>query len=287
MASSALAFATMNFLAHVASEHAHWSMVVAVRALVGAGVAYGVARARGVSFRVKNRSGILLRSASGTVAMLCTFYALGVRSLALGDAVTLLNLAPVFVAVLAPFVLREKPERSVAVALPLALAGTVLIVKPEMLLGAGPMSQTAVVGALVAVAGAFFSSVSYAILRRIGPGESPEAVALNFAVLSLPVLCAIAAVHATIPDPATLAEMIGAGALGGYAQIALTRAYSLERAARVSGLSYLNVVASSLLGAVALHEWPTTRTVSGMVLVVGAGLVLTFASLREAREQAS
>jgi drug/metabolite transporter (DMT)-like permease len=51
----------------------------------------------------------------------------------------------------------------------------------------------------------------------------------------------------------------------------------------VSGLQYLNVVGSAALGAVALHEWPTSRTLAGMALVVGAGLVLTFASLREAR----
>jgi drug/metabolite transporter (DMT)-like permease len=61
----------------------------------------------------------------------------------------------------------------------------------------------------------------------------------------------------------------------------MTRAYALERAARVSGVSYLQVVVSALLGAIALHEWPSPRTAAGMALVVAGGLVVAVAGLRE------
>jgi drug/metabolite transporter (DMT)-like permease len=113
------------------------------------------------------------------------------------------------------------------------------------------------------------------MLRRMGPRESPEAIALHFSTVAAVVLTAIACAHATVPDARSLGLMLGAGACGGFAQIALTRAYSLEQAARVAGLSYLSVAVSALLGALALHEWPGVRAVTGMAVVVAGGLVLT------------
>jgi drug/metabolite transporter (DMT)-like permease len=277
MAASACGFALMNFCAHVASERVHWSMIAAVRSLVGAAVAYTVARVRGAPMRVVDRRGIWWRSAWGTAGMLLTFFALGTR-LPLGDAVTLLNLSPVFLALLAPFLLAERTGKRVVVALVLSVSGVVLIVRPEVVTGKNEW-----MGAAAAVGSALCSSFAYTLLRRLGPRESPEAVALHFSLFAAVVLTAIGAMHATVPDARSVALMLGAGASGGFSQLAMTRAYALERAARVGGMSYLTVVVSALLGALALHEWPSSRTVAGMALVVSGGLVVTVVGLKEAR----
>jgi drug/metabolite transporter (DMT)-like permease len=268
-AASAVGFALMNFCAHVAGAQVGWAMTAAVRSIIGAGIAYGVARARGAATGVSDRRGIWQRSIAGTAAMLLTFLALA-SPLPLGDAVTLLNLAPVFVAFFAPVLIRERTDRRVFLALPPSMAGVGLIVRPELVHGAGAMR-----GALAAVAAALCSTYSYATLRRIGPRESPEAIALHFSLTAAVVLSTIGAAHATVPDRASLLWMLGAGLTGGLSQIALTRAYSLGRAARVSAIAYLTVVVSALLGAVALEERPTRRAVAGMMLVVAGGLVVT------------
>jgi uncharacterized membrane protein len=176
----------------------------------------------------------------------------------------------VFVALFAPVLIRERTDRRVFLALPLSMAGVGLVVRPELVHGAGPMR-----GALAAVAAALCSTYSYATLRRIGPRESPEAIALHFSLTAAVVLSTISAAHAAVPDRASLLWMLGAGLTGGLSQIALTRAYSLGRAARVSAIAYLTVIASALLGAVALEEWPTGRAVAGMMLVVAGGLAGT------------
>jgi len=267
-----VAFAGMSFCAHVASAHAHWAMTGAVRCLVGAIVAYGVARARGAATRVHDRRGIWLRSIAGTSAMLFTFYALG-TPLPLGDAVTLFNLTPVFLALLGPVLLRERAGRRVWIAVPVCMAGLVLIVRPEIVVGSGALS-----GAVAAVGSALSSTFAYALLRRMG-NESPEAVALHFSLFAAAVLSALALPHlgGAPPAAATVGWMLGAGVMGGLAQLALTRAYAMERAARVAPIGYLNVVVSALLGALALHEWPSARAVAGMALIVSGGLVVTLA----------
>jgi drug/metabolite transporter (DMT)-like permease len=218
-----------------------------------------------------------------------TFYALGAPSLPLGDATTLVNLTPVILAGLAPLVLRERAGRRVAIALPLSLGGVLLILRPVFLFGhLGEVRPGSGVPALVAVSSSLFAAFAMLSLRRLGPHEGPEAIVIHYSLFAFVVLAAIAvASHALGRDAAAsgadlsaVLAMVGAGVCGGFGQIAMTRAYSLERAARVSPLSYLAIVVNTILGAAVLHEWPGAPALLGMALVVTGGLVVSLAGMR-------
>jgi drug/metabolite transporter (DMT)-like permease len=278
MAGGAVLFAWMNFFARLASSSASWMTVGAVRALIGALVAIAVARMRGASLVAKDRRAIFWRSLFGTSAMLATFYALSSRTLSLGDTVTLLNLTPVFLAVLAPIFLRERTSLAVAFALALSLGGVVLILHPSFAwqdagLTRGPAAATT---ATVAVLASFLASIAMMMLRRMGPTETAEAIAAHFSLFAAATLSALALFDLRLPTLRDAAFMVAAGVCAGFAQIAMTRAYALERAARVSGVGYLAVVASALLGAAVLGERPTLGAIGGMALVVSGGLLVTF-----------
>lgn len=282
MATSATLFALMNFLARLASSTASWASVGAVRALVGAAVAYAVGRTRGQDLRAHDPKALFWRSAFGTASMVCTFHALSSRSLPLGDTVTLLNLSPVFLAVLAPILLRERTTPATAVGILIALGGVVLIVRPAFLFGAhasvlGVPGPTPGQTATSAVGAAGFAAIAMTMLRRAGQRDSAESIALHFSLFAFVVLGAIALADPRLPSPRDAACMVGAGLAAGFSQIAMTRAYTLERAARVGSLSYLAVVASAALGAVVLGERPRATALVGMALVVASGLVVGFA----------
>lgn len=278
MAASATLFAFMNFFAKLASSSASWASVGAVRAFVGALVAIGVARARGVSLAATDRKAVFWRSVAGTGAMMTTFYALSSRTLGLGDTVTLLNLMPVFLSVLAPIFLRERTTKAVGLGIALALGGVVLVVRPSFLFGGA--SHGGGVYAAVAVLSALLSSIAMMLLRRVGQTESAEAIAVHFSLFAALVLAIVAAFDFRVPTARDAAFMIAAGVCAGFAQIAMTRAYALEQAARVSAMSYLAVVASALLGALALGERPPLVAILGMALVVAGGVVVTFGKER-------
>jgi drug/metabolite transporter (DMT)-like permease len=281
MAVGSVLFALMNFFARMASAHASWTLVATVRALVGASVAFGVARARSAPLFVKDRRGIWLRSAFGTAAMLATFYALGSPAIALGDVATLANLTPVLVAILAPFFLGERAGRRMAVALPLCIVGVVLILHPPLLYGGGPpRSGASYVAGAVALSAAGFTASAMILLRRMGPHEGAEAISLHFSLVAA-ATCAILSIPSLArPSSRGVGWMLAAGIAGGLAQLAMTRAYALERAARVSGMAYLGVVATAGLGAAFLGEQPTPAALGGMALVIAGGLVVTFAGIR-------
>jgi drug/metabolite transporter (DMT)-like permease len=252
--------------------------VGAVRAFVGALVAIGVARARGVSLAATDRKAVFWRSVAGTGAMMTTFYALSSRTLGLGDTVTLLNLMPVFLSVLAPIFLRERTTKAVGLGIALALGGVVLVVRPSFLFGGA--SHGGGVYAAVAVLSALLSSIAMMLLRRVGQTESAEAIAVHFSLFAALVLAIVAAFDFRVPTARDAAFMIAAGVCAGFAQIAMTRAYALEQAARVSAMSYLAVVAIALLGALALGERPPLVAILGMALVVAGGVVVTFGKER-------
>jgi drug/metabolite transporter (DMT)-like permease len=275
MALSAVLFAFMGFFARLASAHASWALVAAVRSIVGAGVAFGVGRARGVELRVGDRRGIWLRSGFGTLALVCTFYAFGSPAISLGDASTLVNLTPVFVAVLAPLVIHERAGKRVAVGLPLSVAGVVLILRPAFVFGGGnPPTAATYVAAAIAMTSSVSSAFAMLMLRRISRHETPESISLHFSLVAAVVCFAIALPRLALPSTRDAAFMLAAGVSAGLAQLAVTRAYALERAARVSGLGYLAVVVGALLGVVFLGEEPSPMTVGGTALVIAGGLAV-------------
>lgn len=276
MALAAVLFATMNFFARLVGEGGRvpWAHVGAVRALVGAMVAVGIALARGATLRARDRRGMWGRSALGTASMLCTFYALSRRGLPLGDTTTLLNLTPVFLAFLSPRFLGERAGPRVFVAIAIALSGVVVLLRPRALFGHADASSDAIVCGAAATAASVFAAFAMMMLRKIGKTESPEAIAVHFSLVAAGTMLAVSLPTMRIPPAKDALYMFLAGLAAGVAQVAMTRAYALERAANVSAVGYLAVVVSAGLGAVALREWPTALALVGMSLVVAGGLVV-------------
>jgi drug/metabolite transporter (DMT)-like permease len=267
-----LCFASMNVFTRLGSRHVPWTEIAAARFLIGAGIAVALASARGVSLRVTDRGGTWRRSIYGTLAALGAFFALASPDVAVGDAATLGATAPIFVAALSGRLLDERVGRRVWLPVAMAFAGIVLLVRPSFT-SAAPV-------AAVATAGAFFYALAMIWLRRIGPGESHEAVVFHFSLVASVTMLALAAPEWTWPDGRGALYLLGAGLGGGGAQIAMTRAYSLHRAAPVTALSSLGVVFTYLLALPLFPERPTGWQLAGSVLVLLATLLIGAAAER-------
>jgi drug/metabolite transporter (DMT)-like permease len=143
------------------------------------------------------------------------------------------------------------------------------------------------VPASIATLGALFAAFAMLMLRQVGPSETPEAIATHFSLTAAASLGTLALVyhppHVSAPSARDVGVMLATGVCAGLAQLAMTRAYSLELAARVSPFGYLAVVASTLLGAALLGETPDPLAIGGMMLVIAAGVIVMLAGLRDER----
>jgi drug/metabolite transporter (DMT)-like permease len=267
-----LCFAAMNVCTRLGSRHLPWAEIAAARFLVGALIAVALAVARGKSLEVTDRSGTWRRTIYGTVSAVGTFFALSSPRVAIGDAATLGATAPIFVAALSGRMLNERVGRRLWIAIALAFAGIVLLLRPSF--------TTAAPVAVVATAAAFFYALAMIWLRRIGPAESHEAVVLHFSLVALGTMLLLAIPSWTWPDAESGLYLLGAGLGGGAAQLAMTRAYSLHRAAPVTALSTLGVVFTWLLALPLFPERPTAWQLAGTVLVLAATVLLGAATAR-------
>ncbi len=260
-------FTFMSLFVKRATHDVSFLEAAAGRAGFGALTIYAMARARGVSLEVHDRGLQWRRTLAGTISMICGFYALS--RLPLGDAVTIGNLTPLMLAVLSPLLLGERSGSSVWIAVVLGLVGVGMLAGVHL-----RHPQGLWLGVVAGIAGAFFSSLAMSFLRRLGKRESPEGVSLHFAVWAAVITFVACLPGFRVPTRTALLALVGAGALGGFAQVAMTRAYALDEAARVSAIGYSAVVFSQILGFALLHEVPTTIQLGGAALVVASGVVL-------------
>jgi drug/metabolite transporter (DMT)-like permease len=270
MTMAQLAFAGMAVGARVGGGGVPWQEVCASRFLVGALTAFVIARARGQSLRITRVREAWLRSAFGTLSAAGTFYVFAAPALALGDAATLFATSPMFVALLSAPLLGEKVPRQFVLALALGFAGIALVARPSFSIAA----HLVIAGGVTAMS----SALAMVWLRRIGPNESSEAIVFHFACVGACVMTVASLFVWRTPSAQGALVLLATGVCGGLGQLAMTRAYAHDRAARVSALSYSGVVFTRALGAPFFGEVPTVEQLLGSILVIASGLSLSLGS---------
>lgn len=272
-------FAVMSLAAKRAMRELPFLEVASGRAFFGAMWIWLFARFRGHTLEVHDKKTQWSRTGAGIAAMMCGFFALS--RLPMGDAVTLGNLTPLILAVVSQRALGERSGSGLYVAVVLGLLGVSMIAGASFAHPHG--GHVGAMGFIAAVVGACCSAVAMIFLRRLGPRESAEGVSLHFAVWAAVLTFTLGLPWARWPSlPAGIALVV-AGLTGGAAQVSMTKAYGLDKAARVGAVGYSGLVISQLLGVLFLGERPGLRQLAGAGLVLSSGLVLVGGAVREAR----
>lgn len=266
-------FSAMGVFTRLGTQNVPWQEAALSRFGIGALVAYLMAKARGAGLGIANKKLMWTRSINGTLSALSVFYVWASPQIPLGDAVTLTSIGPVFVVLLSRPLLKEHVGRLVWGAVPIAIVGIVLVVKPSFHVGI----SLAVIGVL----GSFFYSLAMISLRQIGPSESNEAVVLYFSLFGTFVMLLISIPVWETPDPITGLYLVLTGLSGGLAQVAMTRAYSLDRAARISALNYLGIIFTNIFAIPVFGNLPGFWQIVGSGLVILSGLFVTLSAQKE------
>jgi drug/metabolite transporter (DMT)-like permease len=276
MLTGALLFAVMNTLAH-GLNRIPWPMLGFSRAFLGLIASLTLARVRGVSLHITDRRRMWHRSIAGSTGMVCTFYAL--THMPVADATALLNTTPLWIALMAWLLLGERPSWRVLVALVVAMVGVVLVQRPSSMGGAGWAG-------VVALCAGCASALAMVSLRKL-KGETPEAVVVSFSAVATAVM-AVATGHwmLTRPFPGSVSAteivcVLAMGLTATLGQLSITKAYALDKAARVGVAGWLQVVIAMVIDGVVFRHFPKGLVVTGIVLLLASGVLLVADAQRE------
>ena len=270
---AAFGFAMMSFFVRLSGDLPTMEKAF-FRNLVAVFVSLFMILKSGKSIKIKDGclKDLLIRSAVGTLGILCNFWAIG--HMAIADANILNKLSPFAAIIMSIFVIGEIPGRFDILTVIVAFTGAAFIVKP----GAGVTSLPAIVG----VAGGVFAGTAYAFVRKLGmKGERKEVIVLFFSVFSS-VVCLLF----MLPDfkPMSLTQLfilIMAGVSATVGQMNITAAYTYAPAKEISVFDYSQVIFAAILGFLFFGELPDMWSWIGYVIIIGTAIVSWRRNLRE------
>ncbi len=269
MALSAFAFSLMALFVKLVGDGIPTMEVVFVRSLVMVAMVYALLRRDGLDPRGHNRPLLLVRGAVGVVALSLLYFAL--PRIPLGDATALFYMAPVWTALAAAFVLRERPAGRVLLGMAVSLLGVALIAKPSVLFGAGLHAlDPLAVGA--AVTASVLSGLVYTLVRKLRETDAPAVIIFYLSWVGVVGALPFAGTWVW-PSGLDWVWLLGAGVSTFVGQIGLTRGLHLEQAGTAMSVGYLQVVFAFAWGALVFAAVPDVWSLLGAVAIVGSVLM--------------
>ncbi|KAI0561640.1 solute carrier family 35 member G1 [Gracilaria domingensis] len=229
---------------------------------------------------------IFLRSLVGTLSLLSQITALGLISM--GNSVTILFTCPAITMAMAALVIHEPIRRIDVVALIMSFAGVVFVAQPSFLFANHPSSTThqSMVGVLVALSAAFFSSSVSVITRFLG-----HDVHFMINVCALSICTFLTAItlsganefHSITTNHTGLLVNIIAGICGALAQSTLSKSLQWCRAGPALLVRSLTIPFSYTYGLLFLGESPSLLTLFGVFMILSAATALALSQVFAAK----
>lgn len=281
MVCASLLFAVMGVCVKLASEQYAAGEIVFYRAITGVLIMTVYARVTRVSLRTTVPAMHFWRSLTGVIALCLWFYAIG--GLPLATAMTLNYMSSVWMALflLGGAVMMGATNRidgRLVAAVIAGFAGVALVLRPTI---EGQQLWYGLCGLLSGL----LAALAYLQVTSLGRAGEPESrIVFYFSIGGMLAGVATTAwtggLHAHTWRGAVL--LVATGVLATVAQLMMTRAYAIGRMLSNASLQYLGIAFSFGFGVWLFGDVVTWMAVAGMALIVGAGLMATMLSARNA-----
>ncbi|MFY9241484.1 MAG: DMT family transporter [Polaribacter sp.] len=209
-----------------------------------------------------NKKLLLIRGIVGVISLTCFFQSL--NYLAVGTAVSLRYTSPIFAAILAFFLLKEKIKTIQWFLFLLAFIG-VLIIK-------GFGSDVNSIGLLFIFISALFHGFVFVLIRKIGDKENPLVIINYFMVLAFVFGGILSINNWRTPESTEWIFLLSLGIFGYIGQLYMTKAFQANETNLVAPLKYLEVIFTIIIGASWFGEIYNFWTLLGILLIL-TGLI--------------
>ncbi len=278
---SALISAFNGAITKILSDDMSALEIVFFRNIIGIGLILYALKLRPPSLQGGKIHLLFMRGLFGFIAMILFFYTITV--IPLGEAITLNKTSPLFVSILAFYLLGEHLSKRTILALLVGLGGIILITKP--------FGMSISYEYLLGILGGFFAALAYATIKKIKEIYDSRIIVLSFVGIGTlipailfsisPYLNAPSSLEFLFPEfilPLTpkLWLLIGFMAIiSTLSQWLLTKAYSASKASIIGVISYTNIPFAIGFGFLLGDKFPDFWTFCGIGLIVLGGVLVS------------
>jgi drug/metabolite transporter (DMT)-like permease len=263
---AALGFAVMGALVKVGAQKFSSSELVFYRSIFGLIAIWLYIAAKKLPLATPVIFKQMSRAVVGFISLVLFFYA--IAHLPLATAITLNYTSPLFLAVFTPFLLHEKPKKSVFLGLIIGFIGVSLLLRPsftsaDLLAGS--------IGLLSGIGAAF----AYIHVKQLGKVNEPDWRTVFYFTLVSTVGAGLWMLFATFHavEWQDIPVLLGLGLSATIAQLAMTRAYRTGNTLVVASLAYVTVVLASFFGVLWWDEDLSLEAWIAIALIILSGVI--------------
>tara|TARA_B110000211_G_scaffold232813_1_gene297411 strand:- start:1304 stop:2143 length:840 start_codon:yes stop_codon:yes gene_type:complete len=208
-----------------------------------------------------NRPILLLRGFSGLVALIMMYVL--IKNVSLGTAVMLQYLSPIFTAIIAVFLLKERISIKQWLYLLLCVVGVAILKSEDMNLSFQML--------LLGLGSAALSGLAYNCVRISKETDHPLVAVFYFPFVGTPVALGLTFLLSEWITPSwkDMGLILILGLFTQVAQVSMTKALHSDKAANVAVFKYLGVIHAFVIG------WFIFKEPMSLNTIVGIGVILT------------
>ena len=281
---AAACFSIMGAFVKFCTEDMGAFELVFYRSLFGTIFIAFVVATSGGTLKTKYFRHHIIRSVLGVTSVALWFFALS--QIHFGTCMTLIYTTPLFMALNFIILAKCKGERApwaVVLAIVTGFVGICLVMKPGL-------ETDEFIPALICLGVALIDLAAYWQMKQMGRLNEPSyRIVFYFSVLGM--VFAVGGTLATtgfhVPDLAGVAGLLGMGLIATLGQICTTRSFAYGNMLLSSCLGFSAVPFSVIFGVTLFNETVDLLTLSGMTLILLAGMFAAVATKRMEAKQAA
>ena len=209
------------------------------------------------------RNLLSLRALFGLISM--SLFFLSFKYLPIGTAVSLRYIAPIFAALFAVVLLKEKLKPIQFLFFLMAFAGVIIL--------KGFDSNVSNMGMVLVITASVFTGLVYIFIRKIGKGDHPVVVVNYFMFLATLVGGVISIFIWVQPKGWDWMLLASLGVFGYYGQVYMTKAFQMAATNRVAPIKYTEVIFTISIGVFWFEDTYSIWSFLGLFLII-TGLIL-------------
>ena len=265
----------LDVAAKLASSSVPVGQITAARFIVQCALMAPFVLSLGLSLRVPRGQWLPL-ALRALLLLFATFcFITAIRVMPLADALAIVFVAPFIVMLFGKFYLGEVVGSRRIGACFVGFVGALFVIQPSF----AAFGVVALIPLGTAVAFAFYMLVTRGLSQRLHPVALQFHTGLIASVFCLPVLVLAQGSGSDLFDPVwpagiTWLWLFGAGFFATVSHMMMTYALSLAPSATLAPLQYFELPVATLFGYLVFNDFPNTLSLTGIVIIISAGLYM-------------